>query len=291
MRKPGMIQLESSHFSNVIGAVQRTGSLTGGAVRGLPNGIVVGGLVGIGSFASSLGDAQKEFQLGRPRASLERIRQLENEFNGIASRWNSTVMSVIANARQGRQGVPAQKLNEVKNAQTRMQQLTGPVSKAFRDLVTALEYEVTMEGRKSLDADADSDAESEERAHSEDGAEPAMVAHETATQTAVGETPDPKLPGRFATDYKFGAKLRLQRVAEKKVHVVPKLEKQTYYFTTGFDPPRVIRIENLQRNAIVVFDTSDSNETVIEARKLSTLIKRGLWVLQPKTENRSGHGD
>lgn len=263
MRKQGMIQLEAAHFSNLTGAIQRTGSLTGGAIRGLPGGLVIGGLVGVGSFASSLSDAQKEFRLGRPHTSLERVRQLENEFNSIASRWSSTVQSVISNAKQGRQGIPLQRLNDVKNAQTRMQQLTGPVTKAFRDLVTALEHEIAIAGREAL-----------EEANAENESEPVSDASQAELQ-------EPKLPGSFATDFQLGARLRLQRVGEKKVHVVPKIKAESYYFAAGFDPARVIRVDEVQKTAIDIFDTLESKSTKIDGRQLSELIDRGIWVLEP----------
>ncbi|MCA9140805.1 MAG: hypothetical protein KDB00_28730, partial [Planctomycetales bacterium] len=257
-----MIQLEAAHFSNLIGAIQRTGSLTGGAIRGLPNGVVIGGLVGVGSFASSLSDAQKEFRLGRPHTSLERVRQLENEFNGIAGRWNSTVQSVISNAKQGRQGIPLQRLNDVKNAQTRMQQLTGPVIKAFRDLVTALEHEIAMAGREGLEENA---------------------ANESIAGSGFdhADAPLPELPDPFAADFCIGSRLRLQRVGEKKIHVVPQIEPQSHYYAAGFDPPRVIRVDNVQKAAIDVFDTHESTHITIDGRKLSELIKAGIWVLAP----------
>jgi hypothetical protein len=279
MRTQGMIRVDPSHFSNVIGAVQRTGSLTGGAVRGLPNGVVIGGLKGINSFASGIAEAQKEFQLGRTQATLERIRQIEMQFNGIVGSWDSTVRSLIAAAKQGRQQLPLQKLNEVKNAQARMQQLTGPASKAFRDLVTALEHTVTMEGHES--ANAQREAAASEPAKQTDVAPDPEKTPATSRPTVVceDETPDASALGSFAANYRCGPKLRLQRGGDKKARIVPKLERDKFYFVAGLDPPRVIRVKELQKKAVLVFDTLQSTEVMIEARELSGLIKQGIWIL------------
>ena len=270
-----MIRLESSHFANVIGAVQRTGSLTGGAVRGLPNGVVIGGLTGINSFPSAISEAQKEFQLGRPRTSLERIRQLETSFNGLVGRWNSTVMSLIAGAKQGRQGIPLQKLNEVKNAQTRMQQLTGPVSKAFRDLVTALEQEITMDGHESAGTKDDRD---------DDGSDPKTTPSTSRPAAASeDETPDLNSLGSFAANYRYGTKLHVQRGEDKKRRIKPRIEKHGFYFVAGLDPPRVVRVNELQAKAVLVFDTLRSSEVTIDANQLLRLIKQGIWTLEQGT--------
>ena len=72
-----MIELEPGLFTNLGGAISRTASLAGGEVRGLPGGVVVGGLQGVGAFSSAVADAQKEARLGRLTVALERIRQLE----------------------------------------------------------------------------------------------------------------------------------------------------------------------------------------------------------------------
>jgi hypothetical protein len=287
MRTQGMIRVDPSHFSNVIGTVQRTGSLTGGAVRGLPNGVVIAGLTGINSFASGIAEAQKEFQRGRIQASLERIRQIEIQFNGIVSRWDSTVMSLISAAKQGRQQLPLQKLNEVKNAQTRMQQLSGPASKAFRDLVTALEYTVASEGRESSAAERDA-AASEPSKETDVASDPEQaLASSGPGVVSEDETPDANALGSFAANYRCGPKLQLQRDGDKKTHIVPKLKKDTFYFVASFDPPRVIRVKELQKKAILVIDSLQSAEAMIEARELSGLVKQGIWVLLEKAEHQS----
>lgn len=261
MRKPGMIQLDVSHFSNVVGAVQRTASLTGGAVRGLPGGVVIDGLMGINSFAAGISEAQKEFQLGRTRTSLDRIKQLENQFNGISGRWSSTVMSVIANARQGRQAIPQQKLNEVKNAQTRMQQLIGPATKAFRDLVTALEHEVTMEGRE------------------------VATERDTSPQDATPqgqESSEDVLLGEFDQSYRLDQKLKLRRGEDQRVHIVPSLETENQYFIAGFDPPQVVQLTAIHRKSVRLTNVNDSTHQTIESRELAKLIKKGIWLVQLK---------
>lgn len=72
-----MKRTDVSHFSHVLAAVQRTGSLAGGSVRRLPNGNFIDGLQGIHSVALEIAEAQKELQLARVRSALERIKQLE----------------------------------------------------------------------------------------------------------------------------------------------------------------------------------------------------------------------
>ena len=146
-----MISVEPALFSNIIITVQRTNSLAGGSVSGLPNGVVIEGLKGVSSFGSDIAEAQKEYELGRIRSALDRIRQIETQFNGIAGRWSAQVNQVVSSARQGRQQLSIQKLNEVKNAQTKMQQLVGPASKSFQDLVCAMEHAVSSEGRVNTD--------------------------------------------------------------------------------------------------------------------------------------------
>ncbi|KAA5539167.1 hypothetical protein FYK55_24925 [Roseiconus nitratireducens] len=257
-----MIQLETAHFSNLIGAVQRTASLTGGAVRGLPNDVVVDGLPGVQSFPSSIADAQKEFELGRPGAALERIRQLETSFSSIVSRWNSTVSSIISGAKQGRQAVPAAKLNEVRNAQTRMQTLVGPATKAFRDLLTALEHEITMEGRRRLDAGEESSPETAA----------------TASDHAVPDLPEP-----FSDNYQVGPQLRLQRGEDKKIRVTPPFQPGSFYLLIGVDGDRVVRIEKLQKASLAVYDFALGDHTVIDEKPLIEQLKRGIWSVA-KTE-------
>jgi hypothetical protein len=285
MGSPEMIQVDASHFSNVIGAVQRTASLTGGAVQGLPNGLVIGGLTGINSFSSGISEAQKEFQRGRIPTSLERIRQIETQFNGIAGRWSSTVLSLIASAKQGRQQISLQKLNEVKNAQTRMQQLAGPASKAFRDLVTALEHAVARQVHEAVDAPRDTAAK--EPTEQTDVTSDAEQTSDAAGSTVASEDQTPRASafGKFAADYRCGAKLQVQRGTDNKARIVPKLETDTCYFVAGLDPPRVIQVKALQKKAILVFDTLQSTEMTIEARELSGLIKQGVWILVKKSEN------
>lgn len=262
MRKPGMIQLDVSHFSNVIGAVQRTSSLTGGAVRGLPGGVVIDGLQGVSSFAASISEAQKEYQLGRTRTSLERIKQLENQFNGLSGSWNSTVMSVISGARQGRQAIPQQKLNEVKNAQTRMQQLMGPVNKSFRDLVTALEHEITMEGYESERGESES-CESE----SED----------SMPKTRDNQTPPQECLAELSSTHHFGEKLQLARKETGKTHITPAFKPGEIYFFSGNAPQQLQRLSKVNQKSILVQNPSGSDENEIDGGLLLSLIKRGIW--------------
>lgn len=267
MRKQGMIQLDVSHFSNVVGAVQRTASLTGGAVRGLPGGVVIDGLPGVSSFASSISEAQKEFQLGRTRTSLERIKQLENQFNGLSGRWNATVMSVISGARQGRQAIPQQKLNEVKNAQTRMQQLMGPANKAFRDLVTALEHEITMEGYDSKDDESESE-------------EP-----KPTTKSFDGQQTQQEWLGEFASSHQFLDKLQLRRGEDRKVRIFPTLQTGQLYYFGSAEPSGTLRLVKTNAKSVLVEHPNSCAQQDIDASELISLIKNGVWLLGENQES------
>ena len=90
-----MLRVDTALFSNVVTAVQRTGNLPGGAVRGLPNGVSIEGLKGVDSFAAAVADAKREFELGRIHNAAQQIRQLETQFNSIAGRWNATADAMI----------------------------------------------------------------------------------------------------------------------------------------------------------------------------------------------------
>jgi hypothetical protein len=276
-----MLQVDTAHFSNVVSSVQRTGSLAGGAIGGLPNGVVVAGLQGINSFGSDIAEAKREFELGRVRTALERVKQLENQFNGIASRWNATVGSLISSAKQGRQKLSLQKLNELKNAQVRMQQLTGPASKAFQDLVTALEHAVTREGRESEEATVETTAD-ESTGQLDAPAAPPTPAPELPVEPSTEppeQTPDADALGSFAANYRCGPKLQLRRGADNKTRIVPKLEIDKFYFLAGLEPPRVVRVRELQAKAVIVFDPHQARELLIEAQELTRLIKQGIWIL------------
>lgn len=146
-----------SHFSHVLAAIQRTTKIPGGEVRGLPNGRSISGLQGTQSFANELSEAQREFEQHRVRAAVERVKQMEIQFNVLAGRWDASVGALIADIRQGKQLKNLEKLKELKAAQVRMQQLFSPVRKAFQDLVTALDHDAIAQAREYSDDDTCSD--------------------------------------------------------------------------------------------------------------------------------------
>ena len=286
-----MIQVDRSLFSNVISSVQRTSNLPGGGVNGLPNGIIIRGLEGVSSFGSDIQDAQKEFEKGRVRSSLERVRQLDTLFQGIVGRWNSTVNTLLSSARTGTQQISIQKLNEVKQAQTKMQQLTRPASKALQDLVTALELALTNEGRKEIVPSDDDEKESDsnkvtaveqatpkDESISNDHAEPTTKADDEEEE----EHPDIDLLGRFSTNYRFANRLEIKKGSDGKSRIDPNFEANGFYFFHGMDPPRVIRIREIRRGSLLVFDTYYSQETNLELAELKPLLANGIWQLQPK---------
>ncbi len=292
-----MISVEPALFSNIIITVQRTNSLSGGSVSGLPNGVVIEGLKGVSSFGSDISEAQKEFELGRIRSALDRIRQIETQFNGIAGRWTAQVNQIVSSARQGRQQLSIQKLNEVKNAQTKMQQLVGPASKSFQDLVCALEHAVSSEGRESTEdaaepastltdattsttttpafepSDSNQDASTESKA--------AGVQDARHTEELV-PTPDADLLGSYMSNYRFGEKLVVKKGADKVSRLVPRLEKNKFYFACGFEPPRVFRVRDIQRGKVILYDTILGEDVLLDSSDLKIQIRLGIWSLRPK---------
>jgi hypothetical protein len=292
-----MISVEPALFSNIIITVQRTNSLSGGSVSGLPNGVVIEGLKGVSSFGSDISEAQKEYELGRIRSALDRIRQIETQFNGIAGRWTAQVNQVVSSARQGRQQLSIQKLNEVKNAQTKMQQLVGPASKSFQDLVCALEHAVSSEGRESTEDSAESSStvtnattttnstpalkpsDSDQDSSIESKAEGLQDARRTE---AVVPAPDADLLGSYMSNYRFGEKLVVKKGADKVSRLVPRLEKNKFYFACGFEPPRVFRVRDIQRGKVILYDTILGEDVLLDSSELRIQIRLGIWSLRPK---------
>jgi hypothetical protein len=292
-----MISVEPALFSNIIITVQRTNSLSGGSVSGLPNGVVIEGLKGVSSFGSDISEAQKEYELGRIRSALDRIRQIETQFNGIAGRWTAQVNQVVSSARQGRQQLSIQKLNEVKNAQTKMQQLVGPASKSFQDLVCALEHAVSSEGRESTEDSAESSStvtnattttnstpalkpsDSDQDSSIESKAEGLQDARRTE---AVVPAPDADLLGSYMSNYRFGEKLVVKKGADKVSRLVPRLEKNKFYFACGFEPPRVFRVRDIQRGKVILYDTILGEDVLLDSSELKIQIRLGIWSLRPK---------
>ena len=255
-----MLQVDPSLFANVILAVQRTSRLPGGSVSGLPNGVVIDGLQGVSSFGSDISEAQKDFEKGRIQQSLARVRQIESQFSGISGRWSSTVVGLISTAKQGRQQLPMQKLNEVKNAQSKMVQLTSPVEKAFRDLVSALEHAVTVEAHESEEAEQNG-----------------------SHQNDTNREPESQLPEQFARDYQRGEKLRLTKTSNDRTTIEPTLKKNGMYFVAGLDPPSLLKVKGLQHQAVVFDNKTTDAEQIISSRDLKTLIRKGIWVVVPAT--------
>jgi len=284
-----MLRVDTILFSNVTTSIQRTANLTGGAVRGLPGGNVIEGLKGINSFQSEMAEAQKEFHQGRLSSALARVRQMEMNFNGIAGRWNGSVGSILSAARSGKMNLSLQKLNEVKNAQAKMQQLTGPVNKTFRDLISALDHAAMSDTSSGPTPAAEERSENEDNAN-EDSVTKESAAEESNTDTKdsdaspspTSDAPDPNLLGDFAGKYVYGAKLRVRKDAAGKARLEPKLEKGGFYFFQGWQSPGVIRIREIHRQNVVVFDPRRGTELSIDPAETKRLIQAGIWRLEPR---------
>lgn len=285
-----MISVEPALFSNIIITVQRTNSLAGGSVSGLPNGVVIEGLKGVSSFGSDIAEAQKEYELGRIRSALDRIRQIETQFNGIAGRWSAQVNQVVSSARQGRQQLSIQKLNEVKNAQTKMQQLVGPASKSFQDLVCAMEHAVSSEGRVNTDETSSDATDTNPKVKDEPNPEPPDASPNKPPQSEAVETrtketdplPDANLLGSYMANYRYGEKLIVKRGSDNVSRLVPRLEKNKFYFACGFEPPRVFRVRELQRGKVILYDTMLGEDVLLDSSELKNQIRLGIWSLSPR---------
>jgi hypothetical protein len=277
-----MLQVDSSLFSNVIIAVQRTSALPGGAVSGLPGGLVIEGLKGVNSFGSDVAEAQKEFELGRTRSALSRIQQVETQFSGILGRWNASVGTVLTSGRQSPQKISLQKINEVKNAQTKMQLLAGPATKSFRDLITALEHAMSVEGHVPDDETQNENASKSLTEEPTDQAEfPEAEIPESNEDVPAIDHPDPNLLGRYALTYRFGSRIEKKRTENNKSYLEPKLQVDQFYFLMGEQPPRVVRIRQLDRSHMTVLDTYLNRDVQIDTNEIRQLLEQGIWLLQP----------
>lgn len=278
-----MLRVDTALFSNVVTAVQRTGNLPGGAVRGLPNGASIEGLKGVDSFAAAVADAKREFELGRIHNASQQIRQLENQFNSIAGRWNAGVSTIVSSARQGRNQLPLQKLNEVKNAQSKMRQVISPAVKSFRDLVTALEF-VVASGSGTNDEKPDLQDEPNEIEEEQ----VSEIVESSASPKAM-PSGKPSLPsgltlemlGKFADKYQYGPKLAMRTSDSGKRYLSPKLEEGKFYFCKGLNPPGVVRVREIQSQAIIVFDALAAREAMLSSAQLQVLLGEGIWLLVP----------
>jgi hypothetical protein len=263
----------------------------------LPNGASIEGLKGVDSFAAAIADAKREFELGRIHNAAQQVRQLENQFNSIAGRWNAQVATIVAGARQGRQQLPLQKLNEVKNAQSKMRQVTSPASKTFRDLITALEQVIAAGPESSEESTSESISESTEESKSESTLESSVMPKqesELKTESKSNSSPSnssPSLPpgmtaemlGRFADKYQFGPRLVVKTSDNGKQYLSPKLEENQFCFFKGLDPPTVVRIREIQSQSIVILDATSGEENRLSTMQLKRLLSRGIWLLLPRS--------
>ncbi|MEM9644773.1 MAG: hypothetical protein AAF989_07255, partial [Planctomycetota bacterium] len=96
------------------------------------------------------------------------------------------------------------------------------------------------------------------------------------------DTPDVDLLGNFANNYEFGDRLEIRRGADGKKRIQPSLQKDKFYFVSGWDPPTVIRIRDIEKKSMLVLDTRRSCEVTVDTGELMRLIRRKVWTLVPK---------
>jgi hypothetical protein len=114
----------------------------------------------------------------------------------------------------------------------------------------------------------------------------------TADQTAHGhateihapreQTPDLNQLGSYMAHYRFGEKLTIQKGPDNVARLVPQLEKGNFYFASGFDPPRVFRVRELQRGSVILYDTLQGGDVLLEGSELKAQLQHGIWSLAPK---------
>ena len=143
------LQVDMALFLNVTTSVQRTANLRGGEIQGLPNNQVIRGLLGVSSIPTAINEAKVDAEKGEFKKALDTIRQQSNTFDGIVSRWLADVSRIASQGRlPGRNQMSMQKIQEVTSARTNMQQATSPVSRAFQNLIQALEQAYTIQSRE-----------------------------------------------------------------------------------------------------------------------------------------------
>ena len=169
-----------------------------------------------------------------------------------------------------------------------MQQLRNPVNKTFRHLINALDHAVSAQGHiDNVVAIEDSniiempsspaiasDAETPVASR----VEPRSDLH-TQEATTEEPSPEPELLGHFAGKYLFGPKLRVEFDSNRKARLSPKLEEGRFYFLQGTEPPRVVRVREVQRASVLVYDPLSATEQLIDAAELKRLLRSGIWSL------------
>ena len=298
-----VLQVDPSLFTNAAGAIMRSSSLTGGAIGGLPGGVTVAGLQGVSSMGSDIAEAQKEFELGRPHTALQRARQIDSMYSAVAGRWTATVAGLVGASRRGDRGMSAQKMNELKSAQVKMQQLIGPAQKAMRDLITALEHHITnaeTTDAETTDAETSKNKDGDDDKSGDDVATPSPTPNPSASSAANDDSPsgvkddspsgeaatsddqglpDADLLGNFAANYRFGERLTIRKSPRGKLTVTPSIDPDRFYFLAGGDPPRVVRIRERSRSSVVAYDTHRGRDVTMNSDELKRHIKSGLWQL------------
>ncbi|SMP63474.1 hypothetical protein SAMN06265222_10885 [Neorhodopirellula lusitana] len=313
-----MVRVDAILFSNVTTAIQRTGNLTGGAIRGLPNGMVVGGLDGLQSLGAEMAEVQKDVRKGQIGSALSRVRQMEMQFNGAKGRWNGMVGSMITGARSGRQNLSMQKLNELKNAQGKMTQLTGPVNKTFRDLIYALDHAQATGGpdenagqdeNTGQDEKAGQDENTAEANSPEDSAEIATEP-KRASEVTAAESTAPVSTERIPAGFERGVQLKIVRDGDQRNHIEPKLVAGQTYLIEQADSSRVVRITEIRQKSIWISEVLSPNtqqaglvepdqsgaphslsgpqksgqpeSTEVSSSDLKQWLKQGMWQLDPR---------
>ena len=88
---------------------------------------------------------------GRPARALDQVNQLRNEFNVIASRWQSSVAGLMQGIRSGQDVKNLERLKRMKAAQLEMGRLIDAAQKAFKDLIANMNTAESEAGKNTGD--------------------------------------------------------------------------------------------------------------------------------------------
>ena len=69
-------------------------------------------------------------------------------------------------------------------------------------------------------------------------------------------------------NYRYGEKLIVKRGSDNVSRLVPRLEKNKFYFACGFEPPRVFRVRELQRGKVILYDTMLGEDVLLDSSEL-----------------------
>lgn len=253
------LEIDMALFLNVITSVQRTANLRGGEIQGLPNAQVIRGLSGVGSIPSAINEAKVSAEQNDFKKALDTVRLQSNAFESIVSRWVADVSRIASQGRMpGRNQMSMQKIQEVTSARTNMQQATSPASRAFQNLIQALEQAYTIQSREKK-----------------------LVLTPEQIKEHLSQHGNAILEEIVREHFDMGDKLSVT-VDGLSVKIRPRLEKGAYYY---FPKKRLIAVyigPSDQKNPHFVDLSNDQVLDITTSQLVDTIQRGGLWPLTLK---------